>query len=169
MNYVNLISPFFAEDAAEHFLEALAEVLGHQSVHDGIDAWVGVGHAVREKPEGVGGLIEGEVSVQVAENHHMVGQPAYAEKHSDDDDHLGDFAFGPLGFWHAVQRVDGGPQVLDGSSVREAHDQHGDDVAEQEGAGVQDLTVLLLPAGDTHCAVVVIDQVVVAEIRARKH
>lgn len=98
VNHVNLISPIFTEDAAEHFLEALAKVLGHQSVHDGVDTRVGVGHAVREKPEGIRGLIERKVSIQVAQDHHMVRQPAYAEKHGDNDDHFGDFAFGPLGF-----------------------------------------------------------------------
>jgi len=98
MNHMNLISPIFNEDAAEHLLEALAKVFGHQSVHDGVDARVGVGHAVREESEGVCGLIEGEISIQIAQNNHMVWQPAYAEEHSDDDDHFGDFAFGPLGF-----------------------------------------------------------------------
>lgn len=136
MNHVNLIPPIFTEDAAEHFLEAFAKVFGHQSVYDGVDTWVGVGHAVREKPEGICGLIEREVSVQVAQDHHVVRQPAYAEKHGDNDDHFGDFAFGPFGFWHAVQRVDSCPQVLDGSSVRQADNQHGDDVAKQEGARV---------------------------------
>lgn len=169
MNHMDLISPIFTEDAAEHFLEAFPKMLGHQSVHDGVDTRVGVGHAVREKPEGIGGLIERKVSVQVAQDHHMVRQPADAEKHSDNDDHFGDFAFGPLGFGHAVQRVDSRPQILDGSSVRETHNQHGDDVADQEGARVQHLPVLLLPARDAHCTVGVIDEVVVAEIRTRKN
>ena len=168
MNHMNLISAFFTEDAAEHLLEAFAKVLGHQSVHDWVDAGVGVGHAVREEPEGVRGLIEREVSVQVAQDHHVVRQPAYAEQHGDNDDHFGDFALGPLGFWHAVQRVDRRPQVLDGPSVRETHDQHGDDVAKHEGARVQHLPVLLLPAGDTHGTVGIVDQVVVAEVRTRE-
>lgn len=124
---------------------------------------------MREDPEGVRGLIEGEVSVQVAQDHHMVGQPAYAEQHGDNDDHFGDLALGPFGFRHAVQGVDGRPQVLDGSGVGEADDQHGDDVAEQEGTRVQHFAVLLLPAWDAYSAVVVINQVVVAEVRAREH
>lgn len=117
VDHVDLISPVFTEDAAEHFLEAFAKVLGHQSVHDGVDAGVGVRHAVREEPEGVRCLVEREVSVQVAQDHHVVRQPAYAEQHGDNDDHFGDFAFSPLGFRHAVQRVHGRPQVLDGPRV----------------------------------------------------
>ena len=169
VHHVNLVPPVLAEDAAEHLLEAFAEVFGHQSVDDGVDAGVGVGHAVGQEPEGVGGLVEGEVSVQVAEDHHVVGQPADAEQHGDNDDHFGHFALGPLGFGHAVQRIHGGPQELDGACVREADDQHRNDVAEQEGARVQHLPVLLLPAGDAHAAVAVIDQVVVAQIRTRKY
>lgn len=164
VDHVDLVSSVFAEDAAEDLLEALAEVLGHQGVHDGVDAGVGVGHAVGENPKSVGGLIEREVSVQVAQDHHMVRQPANAEEHGDDDDHLGDFALGPLGLRHAVQRVDGRPQELDGPSVRETDDQHGDDVSKQEGARVQHLPALLLPAGDADGAVGIIDQVVVAEV-----
>lgn len=165
MNHVDLISPVFTQDAAEHFLEAFAKVFGDQSVHNGIDTGVGIGHAVRQKPEGVCCLVKRKVSIQVAQDHHMVRQPANAEEHSDDDDHFGDFALGPLRFGHAIQGVDGRPQVLDSPSVREAHDEHGDDVAKQEGARVQHLTVLLLPAGDAHRAVGVINQVIVAEIR----
>lgn len=97
MNHMDLISPIFTENTAKYFLEAFAKVLGHQSVHDGVDTGVGVGHAVREEPEGIRGLIEREVSVQVAQDHDMVRQPAYAEKHGDNDDHFGDFAFSPLG------------------------------------------------------------------------
>lgn len=96
VNHVDLISPVFHQDAAEDFLEAFAEVLGHQRVHDGVDAGVGVGHAVREEPEGVCGLVEGEIPVQVAQDHHVVRQPADAEQHSDDNDHFGDFTFGPF-------------------------------------------------------------------------
>lgn len=168
MNHMNFISPIFTEDAAEHFLEAFAKVLGHQSVHNRVDARVGIGHAVRQKSEGIRGLIEGEVSIQVAQDHHVVWQPAYTEEHSDNDDHFGDFALGSLGFRHTVQRVNSRPQELDGSSVGETHNKHRDDVAEQEGTRVQHLPVLLLPARDTHCTVGVIDQVVVAEIRTRK-
>lgn len=168
MDHMNLISAIFAEYAAKHFLEALAEVLRHQSVHDGVDARVGVGHAVREEPEGVSGLVERKVSIQVAQDHHMVGQPAYAEQHGDNDDHFGHFSFGPLGFWHTIQRVDGRPQELDGSSVWETHNQDGDDVAENEGTRVQHLPALLLPAGDAHSTVGVIDQVIIAEIWTSK-
>lgn len=99
----------------------------------------------------------------------MVWQPAYAEEHGDNDDHLSDFALGSLRFGHAIQRVNSCPQVLDGSGVREANDQHRDDVAEQEGAGVQDLTVLLLPPRDTHSTVSKINKVIVAEIWTCKH
>lgn len=158
----------FTEDAAEHLLETFAKVFGDQSVHDGIDTRVGVGHAVREKPEGICSLIKWEISIQVTQDHHVVRQPAYTEKYSDDDDHFGDFAFSPLGFWHAVQRVNSRPQVLDSSSVREAHDEHRDDIAKQEGARIQHLTILLLPAGDTHSAIGIINQVIVAEIWTRK-
>lgn len=76
--------------------------------------------------------------------------------------------FGPLGLRHAVQRVDGRPQVLDGAGVGEADDQHGGDVAGQEGARVQQLAVLLLPPADAHGAVGVVEQVVVAELRTGK-
>lgn len=147
---MNLIPPFFTEDAAEDFLEAFAEVLGHQGVDDGVNARVCVGHAVREKPEGVRSLIEREVSIQVAQDHHVVRQPAYAEEDGDDNDHFGDFALGPLGFGHTVQRVHSCPQVLDGASVGQADDQHRNDIADQEGACVQHFAVLLLPAGYAH-------------------
>lgn len=72
MDHVHLISSLFAEDAAENLLEALAKVLRHQGVNDRVEAGVGVGHAVGQQPEGIRGLIEGKVSVEIAQNDHMV-------------------------------------------------------------------------------------------------
>lgn len=93
---MNFIPPVCNEDAAEHFLEAFAKVLRHQSIHNGVDARVGVGHTMREEPEGICGLIEGEISIEIAQYHYMVWQPANAKKYSDNDDHFGDFALGPF-------------------------------------------------------------------------
>lgn len=63
---MNLISSILNKDAAEYFLETFAEVFGYQSVYNWVDTRVGVSHAVREQPEGISGLVEREVSVQIA-------------------------------------------------------------------------------------------------------
>lgn len=94
---MDLVPPVFTEDAAKDFLEAFAEVLRHKSVHDGVDAGVSVGHAVRQEPEGVRGLVEWEIAVKIAQDDNMVRQPANAEENGDYNDHFGHFPLGPFG------------------------------------------------------------------------
>jgi len=94
---VHFVAVLFAQETAENFFEALAEVLGDQGIYDGVEAGVGIGHAVGKQAEGIGGLVEGEVSVEVSEDDYMVGQPAEAEKDGYNDDHLGYFPPGLLG------------------------------------------------------------------------
>lgn len=162
---MHLIPSLLAEDAAENLLEALAKVFGHQGVNDGVEAGVGVGHAVGQQPEGIGGLIEGKVSIEVAQNHYMVRQPADAKEHRDYNDHLGDLALCSFRLRHPIKRVDCCPEVLDGAGVGQAHDQHRNNVAKNKGACVQNLTVMLFPSRHAHIAVLEIDEVVVTQVR----
>lgn len=66
MHDVHLVPCILAEEAAENLLEALAEVLGHEGVDDRVEAGVGISHAVGEQSEGIGGLVEGKITIQVA-------------------------------------------------------------------------------------------------------
>lgn len=165
---VDLVSAIFTQDAAEDLLEPFAEMLGDERVHDGVDAGVSVGHAVRQQPERVGDLVEGKIAVKIAQDDNVIRQPANAEKHSHDNDHFSDFAFRSFGLGHPVERVHSCPQVFDGSGVGHADYEHRDQVTKHERAGVQDFSVLLLPAWDADRAVVEFDEVVVAQIGARK-
>lgn len=166
VNDMDLVSAVFAQDAAEDLLEPFAEMFGDESVHDGVDAGVSVSHAVRQKSEGVGDLVEGEISVKIAQDNHMIRQPANTEKHSHDNDHFSDFAFRSFGLGHPVERIHSRPQVFDGSGVGHADDKHRDHVPKHKSAGVQYFTVLPLPPRDADRAVVELDEVIVAQIGA---
>lgn len=136
--------------AAEHLPEAFAEVLGDERVDDGVEAGVGVGHQVGQDAEDVGGVVEREASEPHAEDDQVMGEPAEAEESGDDDDHLGDFPLGPPRLGHVLHGVHAGPQVSDGASIGEAKNQHGEEVAKDEGAHVHYEAWFGLPARNTH-------------------
>lgn len=99
----------------------------------------------------------------------MIRQPADAEEHGDDDDHLGDLPLGPLRFRHAIQRVYSCPQKFDGPGVGKADYQNRDHIAKHKCACVQHFAVVFLPSGDAHVAIGKIDEVVVAQVGSGKH
>lgn len=154
--------------AAENLPEAFAEMLGDERVDDGVEAGVGVSHQVGQDAEDVGSVVEGEASEPHAEDDQVMGEPAQAEESGDDDDHLGDFAFGAPGLGHVLHRVHAGPQVPDGASVGEAEHQDGDEVAEDEGAHVHYDAWFGLPGRNTHHSAAEVHLSVVAEVRSRK-
>lgn len=67
-----------------------------------------------------------------------------------------------------MERVHGLPKVANSPHVSEAQDEHGDDVAEDEGADVHDLALGDLPDGVADSQVGQLELLVVAEVRARE-
>lgn len=120
MHHMDLVASLFPQQAAEDLLETLAEVLGDQCIDNGVETGVGIGHAVGEETKGIGCLVEREVAIQVAENHHVIRQPAEAEEHCYNDNHLGHLALGFLRLGHVLQRVNCRPEELDGAGVGQA-------------------------------------------------
>lgn len=68
--------------APEHLLVGSPEVLGQESVDDGVDGGVAVGQAVSHHPEDEGGLVQGERAKLHPQVDDVVGQPGQTE-----DDH----------------------------------------------------------------------------------
>jgi len=70
---MHLVAVLFPQETAEDSFEALTEMLGYQGIDDGVEAGVGIGHAVGKQAEGVGGLVEREISIEVSEDDYVVG------------------------------------------------------------------------------------------------
>lgn len=156
------------EEAGEDLLETLAEMLGDEGIDDGVEAGVGVRKAVGSQAASVSGSVEREVAKPEAEDDQVVGQPAETEQDGHSHNHLGDLPLGLPGLRDPFYGVYGGPQELDGPGVCHAHHEHGQDVSKDKCEDVQNLSALVLPDGDADGHPVVMDNLVVTEVRPRK-
>lgn len=100
MDCLDFVPWFPPQQTSKDLLEPFAEVLGDQGIDNGVEARVGIRHAVREQAQSVGRLVEWEVSVEIVENKHMVGQPTEAEEDGHNDDHFSHFPLRLLGLRH---------------------------------------------------------------------
>lgn len=169
LGHVHLVGCLLVQEADEDLLEAFAEMLGDQGIDNGVDTGVGVGDEVGEDAQNVRRVVEGKIPEPNAEDDQVVGQPAEAEQDGHDDDHPGDLPLGFLGLRHLLERIHRPPQVANGPCVSEAEDQHRDDVAEDEGAEIHDLTLGDGPDRVADGQVGQLELLVVAEVRARKN
>ncbi|GCB82587.1 hypothetical protein scyTo_0022364, partial [Scyliorhinus torazame] len=70
---VDLIGRLLLQEASEDLFESLAKMLRYQSVDNGVEAGVGIGQTVRDKPQGIGCLVKGEITKPKAQDHYVVG------------------------------------------------------------------------------------------------
>lgn len=152
----------------EHRPKASTEVFGDEGVDHGVEAGLGVGHQVGQDPEDVGDIVEREVSGPYPEDDNVVRQPAEAEERRHHNDHFGDHPLGSPRLGLVLHGVHAGPQVANGAGVRDAQDQDGDEVAEDEGAHVHDDAASGLPDRDAERGTVQVHLWEVAEIRGGK-
>ena len=81
------------EQKREGFPEGLLECGSHETVNDGVDRRVGVGHAVSPRLDLVCGVGGPEVGIErLEEDEDLDGTPANGKEEDDYYDHLGDFA-----------------------------------------------------------------------------
>lgn len=74
--------------APEDLLVGVPEVLGQESVDDGVDGGVAVGQAVSHHPEDEGGLVQGEGAKLHPQVDDVVRQPGQTEDHHHHQDGL---------------------------------------------------------------------------------
>lgn len=81
------------EQEGERFPEGLLKAGSHETIYDGVDGGVGVGHAVGPRLDLVRGVVGLVVWIERLEkDEDLDGTPADGEEEDDHYHHLGDFA-----------------------------------------------------------------------------
>lgn len=156
------------EEAGEDLLETLTEMLGDEGIDNGIEAGVGVRKAVGSQATGISGSVEGKMAKPEAQDDQVVRQPAEAEQDGHSHNHLGDLTLGLPRLGNPFYWVYRGPQELDGPGVCQAHHGHRQKVSKDKCEDVQNLSALVLPDRDADGHPVVMDNLVVTEVRPRE-
>ena len=99
-NHFTLRCRWTQEVAGEDLAAGLAEVLGQESIEDGVNAGVSVGQTVGHDTKGEGGVIQREGAKLRPHGDDVMRHPAYGEGSDDQENNLSRLQGNPRGNTH---------------------------------------------------------------------